>query len=96
MKRIDASQRSCNEISGGGQGLHWDDLDEDISVAVPQAGRGDLMQGIAFPSSVPGKILAAWRHGSTPAEIDDLVDALSIRAEVIVPLPSGGARLARG
>ena len=73
-----------------------------------------LLSGIAYPASVPGKILAAWRHGSvdvllssyiveelrrvlprlvhrhglTPAEIDDLVDALSIQAEIIEPLPS--------
>jgi putative PIN family toxin of toxin-antitoxin system len=61
---------------------------------------------------VPGRIIAAWRHGSvevllsayildelrralprlaqrhglTPAEIDDLVDILSIQAEIIEPL----------
>jgi predicted nucleic acid-binding protein len=29
----------------------------------------------------------AHRHGLTSAEIDDLVDALSIQAEVIEPLP---------
>ena len=72
-----------------------------------------LLSGIAYPASVPGKILAAWRHGSvdvllstyildelrrvlprlahrhglTSAEIDDLVDALSIQAEVIEPRP---------
>lgn len=72
-----------------------------------------LLSGIAYPASVPGKILAAWRHGSvdvllsayildklrrvlprlthrhglTPAEIDDLVDVLSIQAEIIEPLP---------
>ena len=72
-----------------------------------------LLSGIAYPSSVPGKILAAWRHGSvdvllsdyildelrrvlprlahrhglTAAEIDDLVDVLSIQAEIIAPLP---------
>ncbi len=72
-----------------------------------------LLSGIAYPASVPGKILAAWRHGSvevllsacildelrrvlprlahrhglTLAEIDDLVDALSIQAELIEPLP---------
>ena len=72
-----------------------------------------LLSGIAYPASVPGKILAAWRHGSvdvllsayildelrrvlprlahrhglTPAEIDDLLDALSIQAEIIEPLP---------
>lgn len=68
-----------------------------------------LLSGIAFPSSVPGKILAAWRHGSievllspfileelrrvlprlhsrhglSDSEIDDLVDILSIQAEVL-------------
>ena len=72
-----------------------------------------LLSGIAYPASVPGKIMAAWRHGSvevllsayimaelrrvlprltnwhglTLAEIDDLVDVLSIQAEVIEPLP---------
>ena len=78
-----------------------------------------LLSGIAYPASVPGKILAAWRHGSvdvllsgyildelrrvlprlahrhglTAAEIDDLVDALSIQAEVIEPLPGVEAAL---
>jgi putative PIN family toxin of toxin-antitoxin system len=72
-----------------------------------------LLSGIAYPASVPGKIMAAWRHGSvdvllsafildelrrvlprlahrhglTSAEIDDLVDILSIQAELIEPLP---------
>jgi putative PIN family toxin of toxin-antitoxin system len=72
-----------------------------------------LLSGIAYPASMPGKILAAWRHGSvdvllsafildelrrvlprlvqrhglTAAEIDDLVDALSIQAEVIELAP---------
>ncbi len=72
-----------------------------------------LLSGIAYPASVPGKIMAAWRHGSvnvllspyildelrrvlprlahrhslTLAEIEDLVDVLSIQAEVIEPLP---------
>jgi putative PIN family toxin of toxin-antitoxin system len=72
-----------------------------------------LLSGTAYPASVPGKILAAWRHGSvdvllssyildelrralprlahrhglTSVEIDDVVDALSIQAEVIEPLP---------
>jgi putative PIN family toxin of toxin-antitoxin system len=71
-----------------------------------------LLSGIAYPASVPGKIMAAWRHGSidvllspyildelrrvlprlayrhglTLEEIDDLVDVLSIQAEVIEPL----------
>ena len=72
-----------------------------------------LLSGIAYPASVPGRILAAWRHGSvevllsafildelrrvlprlaqrhglTAAEIDDLVDALSIQAELVEPVP---------
>ncbi|MBI4741626.1 MAG: putative toxin-antitoxin system toxin component, PIN family [Betaproteobacteria bacterium] len=72
-----------------------------------------LLSGIAYPASVPGKIVAAWRHGSvdvllsayildelrrvlphltprhglTSAEIDDLVDILSIQAEIIEPHP---------
>lgn len=78
-----------------------------------------LLSGIAYPASVPGKILSAWRHGSvdvllsayildelrrvlprlthrhglTPAEIDDLVDALSIQAEVVEPQPSAEPNL---
>lgn len=73
-----------------------------------------LLSGIAYPASVRGKILAAWRHGSIEvllsdyilselrrvlaklahrhglgaSEIDDLADALSIRAEVIEPATS--------
>lgn len=72
-----------------------------------------LLSGIAYPASVPGKIMAAWRngsvdvllsayildelrrvlprlahrHGLTLAEIDDLVDILSIQADVIETLP---------
>ena len=72
-----------------------------------------LLSGIAYPANVPGKIIAAWRHGSvdvllspyiveelrrvlprlahrhglTAAEIDDLVDVISIQAETIAPLP---------
>lgn len=70
-----------------------------------------LLSGIAYPASIPGRIIAAWRHGSvevllsayilnelrrvlprlakrhglSSAEIEDLVDALSIQAEVIEP-----------
>jgi putative PIN family toxin of toxin-antitoxin system len=35
----------------------------------------------------------AHRHGLTGAEIDDLVDALSIQAEIIEPLPTEEPRL---
>lgn len=34
-------QREQYTISGGGTGLHWDDLDEDISVASLLMGIGD-------------------------------------------------------
>jgi uncharacterized protein len=72
-----------------------------------------LLSGIAYPGSIPGKIVAAWqhgavdvvlsryildelrrvmprlanRHGLNAAEIDDLVDILSIQAEIVEPLP---------
>ena len=34
-------QRAQWELIGGGEGIHWPDLDEDISVAGLLAGRGD-------------------------------------------------------
>lgn len=78
-----------------------------------------LLSGIAYPASVPGKIMSAWRHGSvevllsayildelrrvlprlsqrhglSPVEIDDLVDVLSIQAEIIEPQPGAEADL---
>lgn len=71
-----------------------------------------LLSGLAYPSSVPGKIVAAWRYGSVDVvlshfilgelrrvlprlvarhglsdqEVDDLVDILSIQAELVEPL----------
>jgi hypothetical protein len=36
-----AAQREQYEISGGGSGLHWDHLDEDISVENLLLGIGD-------------------------------------------------------
>jgi len=70
-----------------------------------------LLSGIAFPGSIPGKIMSAWRlgslevvlsdfiieelrrvlprlgprHGPTSAEIDDLLDILSIQADILAP-----------
>lgn len=78
-----------------------------------------LLSGIAYPASVPGRILGAWRHGAlevvlsgfildelrrvlprlshrhglSPAEIEDLVDILSIQAEVIEPAPGADPAL---
>lgn len=36
------TQRAAGRLSASGQGLHWDDLDEDISVAGLLGGRGDM------------------------------------------------------
>ena len=47
LLRASPEQRLRFEISGGGQGLHWDELDEDISVAGLLAGRGDVTRPIA-------------------------------------------------
>lgn len=70
-----------------------------------------LLSGIAYPSSIPGKIMAAWHHGSVEVllstyildelrrvlprlahrhglndvEMDELVDILSIQAELVDP-----------
>lgn len=78
-----------------------------------------LVSGLAYPASVPGRIITAWRHGSievllsayildelrrvlprlahrhglSTAEIDDLVDVLSIQAELVEPLPTQDAEL---
>lgn len=38
-------QRGKFVLSGGGVGIHWDELDEDISVAGLLAGKGDLTLG---------------------------------------------------
>ena len=45
LLRATAQQRESFVISGGGTGLHWDELDEDISVPAPLAGKGDLTAG---------------------------------------------------
>lgn len=78
-----------------------------------------LLSGIAYPASVPGKILAAWRHGSvevllcayiidelrrvlprlrkrhglSSSEIEDLVDILSIQAEIVEPMACSESEL---
>jgi hypothetical protein len=43
-----AEQREKLTISGGGTGLHWDDLDEDISVPSLLAGIGDRTRTTAL------------------------------------------------
>lgn len=78
-----------------------------------------LLSGLAYPGSVPGKIVAAWRYGSVDVvlshfilgelrrvlprlvarhglsnqEMDDLVDILSIQAELVEPLAVADAAL---
>ena len=37
-----AKERAAGQISASGHGLHWEELDEDISVAGLLAGRGDM------------------------------------------------------
>jgi len=41
LLRATPEQRAAVKISPSGQGLHWEDLDEDISVEGLLAGRGD-------------------------------------------------------
>jgi hypothetical protein len=42
LLRATTEQRRSFEFSGGGTGLHWDALDEDISVPALLMGVGDL------------------------------------------------------
>ena len=42
LLRATDEQLARYELSGGGAGIHWADLDEDISVEGLLAGRGDL------------------------------------------------------
>jgi putative PIN family toxin of toxin-antitoxin system len=79
-----------------------------------------LLSGIAYPGSVPGKLVSAWRHGALEVvlsgwildelrrvlprlthrhglsanEIDDLIDALAIQAELVEPEAIGEPELA--
>ena len=41
LLRASPEQRKIFLITGGGTGIHWDDLDEDISVASLLSGIGD-------------------------------------------------------
>ena len=45
LLRATTQQREAFVISGGGMGLHWDELDEDISVPALLAGKVDLAAG---------------------------------------------------
>ena len=41
LLKASSAQRAKFELSGGGTGIHWDELDEDISVAGLLLGQGD-------------------------------------------------------
>jgi len=41
LLRASPAERSGFTVSGGGTGIHWDDLDEDISVSALLMGVGD-------------------------------------------------------
>lgn len=41
LLRASPAQRQCYELSGGGTGIHWDEIDEDISVEGLLMGLGD-------------------------------------------------------
>jgi hypothetical protein len=45
LLRAAPEQRANFVISGGGAGIHWDELDEDISVSGLLAGKGDMTAG---------------------------------------------------
>ena len=47
LLRATPAQREQYIISGGGTGLHWDDLDEDISVPALLMGIGDRTRAAA-------------------------------------------------
>lgn len=47
LRQATADQRQNFIISGGGVGLHWDELDEDISVESLLAGIGDRTRQVA-------------------------------------------------
>lgn len=48
LLRATEAQRRDFVISGGGTGLHWDDLDEDISVRALLMGIGDQTRSERF------------------------------------------------
>lgn len=47
LLKASPAQRQQYNISGGGIGLHWDDLDEDISVSALLLGIGDRRRHVA-------------------------------------------------
>ena len=47
LLRATASQRKKFILSGGGTGIHWDDLDEDISIPALLMGVGDRTRKVS-------------------------------------------------
>lgn len=45
LLRAATEERANFVISGGGAAIHWDELDEDISVSGLLAGKGDMTAG---------------------------------------------------
>lgn len=66
LGRATPRQRARFETSGGGTGLHWDALDEDISVAGLLAGRGDQTRSAATPSRTRRKPARSRPRSSEP------------------------------
>ena len=54
LLKADQGQREHYELSGGGTGIHWDDLDEDISVEGLLLGVGDRTRRHLEPSRESG------------------------------------------
>lgn len=52
LLRATRKQRERYELSGGGIGIHWDSINEDISVAGLLAGRGDQTRAARIRAKV--------------------------------------------
>lgn len=55
LERATPRQRARFEMSGGGTGLHWNSLDEDISVPALVLGRGDRTRAARAPERAAQK-----------------------------------------
>ena len=55
LLRATPRQRAGYTLSGGGIGIHWDAIDEDISVAGLLAGRGDQTRGARLTAKAVAK-----------------------------------------
>lgn len=55
-------QREAYEISGGGTGIHWDEIDEDISVKHLLMGIRDRTNPILSPSGIIPDSIGTLNH----------------------------------